>query len=61
MDKRLVCWKSKDDCRKYHNEIGYSFAIDDIVKRSMTYGNMVKFRDDEHIEEFQGLYDVRIY
>jgi len=62
--RRLVIWKSKEDCLKYHKRHPYEdrpeWYIKELVNRSMIYGDYPNFKDDEQVERFKGLYDVRV-
>ncbi len=61
MSKRLVCWNNKEHCTQYHKSSGWENGLEGVVDRSMKFGNRIKFRDQAHIEEFENMFDVRVY
>ena len=56
--RRLILWNSEDSCRQWHKDRETpDFAVEEWVKRSMTYGN---FLPVETVKKIVESYDVRV-
>ena len=59
--RRLIIWHNKEDCIKhYSNGHRTPEFIKELADNHMTYGSFIHFKDEDQIDRFKGLYDVRV-
>ncbi len=63
-NKRLVCWKNEENCKKYHTRDPYSdrpeWYVDGLVEKGMLFGDHITLKEGS-VKEFTDKYDCIVY